>query len=79
MKMKTELWKVKGFINRCTPESSDKNKGEEILIPTYKIYLLQLVQTDKIFSKEIMRELLLKLKYLPRFLGTGITSVSSNN
>ena len=45
-----------------------KNRGEVVWTPTYKIALLQSVETEKIFSKEIMRELLLNVKYTPKVL-----------
>ena len=45
--MKTARWKVTVSITRCTPGKSDKKKGEVGYTPTYKLSLLQLVETDK--------------------------------
>ena len=45
----------------CTPGIIDKNKGEVGWAPTQKLSLLQLVETEKSFAKEIIREQLLKL------------------
>ena len=42
---------------------SDKKKGEVGLMTTYKLALIQLVETEeKRFSKEIMRDLFTKKK-----------------
>ena len=56
MKTKNARWKVNGFITRCTPvRSSRKKEREDEQIPI-KLALLQLVETEKIFSKDIMRD-----------------------
>ena len=56
MKRKTVQWKVTGYINRCNPGRSDKKSVEAGWKPTQKIDILKLVETDKIFSRGIMRE-----------------------
>ena len=45
MKMNMERWKVKIYIIRCTPVRIYAESGEVGLTPTYKLVLLQLVQT----------------------------------
>ena len=46
----------------CSPVRSAKKKVEGGWKPTYKIYLLQLVETEeKIFYKEIMRGRIMNL------------------
>ena len=55
-------WKLKVYITMCYPVSRAKKKGYGGCTPTYKLALLQLVETEKNFSKEIMREQLWKLK-----------------
>ena len=54
--MKTARWKVKGYITIYTPVMSANKRGEGGYTPTYTLALLQLVETEKIFSKDIMRE-----------------------
>ena len=62
MKMKMVRWKVNCSMSICTPVRSYNNKGEGGWKSTYKLALLQLVENEKILSKEIMREQLMNLK-----------------
>ena len=61
-------WKVKGCITIFTIERSAKKRGKGRRNPTYKLALLLLVETEKIFSKGITRERLLNLKDVPMVL-----------
>ena len=42
----------------CTLLKSTKNKVEGVWSPTYKLALLQQVETREIFSKDIVKDLL---------------------
>ena len=80
MKKKEERWKVKGYITIFTPVMSAKKNGKGLWIPTQKLALLQLVETEKEkFSKEITRERLLKLKRRANVFGAEINSGSPKN
>ena len=77
--MNTSRCKVKGSITICTAVVSAKNKGYEGWTPNYKLALLNLVETDrKIFSKDIMREQLLKIKNM-RQISTKILEAMLND
>ena len=52
----------------CTPGNITKKNIETGRTTTYKLSLLQLVKTEEIFSKVIMREILMMIKYMPRVL-----------
>ena len=55
MKRLTEQWKEEVLITRFTLLMSTRKKGILGCTHTYKIAILQLVITEEIFSKEIMK------------------------
>ena len=63
--------KLKGSMTRWTTGRIDKKNGEEGWTPIYKLALLQLVESAKIFSKDIIKVRLLKLKDVLRVLVRG--------
>ena len=58
--MKMERRKVKGYISRYTLLRSTSKNGEGGWPLTHKLYLLHLDETEEIFYKETMRDLLTK-------------------
>ena len=50
-------WKEQIYITRCTLIYSARKNGEGYQTPNQKLSLLQLVGTEEIFSKKIMRDL----------------------
>ena len=49
--MRTVRWKEEGLINEFTLLKSTRKKGEGVWTPTYKLALLQLFETEDIFSR----------------------------
>ena len=50
----------RGIYNRCTLLDSTRNNGELGFKPTWKLALLELVETKESFSTDIMRYRLLE-------------------